>query len=94
LVRGVGTHDSNKSKTGTICPHSYPQVWTRQSSSLGSVPATACGGLLENVPRHVRFIVWRRSGRKRHWQKLTVLSRSANRSATFRKGSWGPPGTT
>ena len=37
--------------------------------------------------RHPRLVVVAVPVGKRHWQKLTVLSRGANRSTTFRKGS-------
>ena len=45
---------------------------------------TASVGYLARKPiRHPRFVVGRRSSLKRHWLKLTVFHRSANRSATL-----------
>ena len=40
--------------TTTVCPHSYPQLWTGNSSSFWSVPATACPGRIRTATSHRR----------------------------------------
>jgi hypothetical protein len=83
----------NELRRRRICPHSYPQVWTGQSSSSRSLSAQG-RGLAGNPSNSVssgfppglcpHLVIADRVNLKRLWQKLTVFRAGANRSATFR----------
>ena len=89
LKAGPGTTTG----TMTSCPHSYPQPVDRTSPRRSVVYRRGAAGRASPQRRCARWardrlgtlasLSGRRSASKRHCQKLTVLSRCANRSATL-----------
>ncbi len=69
--------------TGSVCPHGYPQMWIGRLSSWDSLPAKVCRVARVVAQPCCRWSESAPSRWERHCQKLTVLSRSANRSATL-----------
>ena len=79
-----------QARRSTNCPHSYPQMWTGQSSSSRSTSGSVSGSSQSSrswaaaTSRHPRSLSAPLRS-KRHWQKLTGFSPGANSSATLRR---------